>query len=129
MSPQWLIQGQLLKFLIFNIHLLKSPSKDALPLAEPRLIGRRRLMAHPLTMSNNLLVALKLINEKCESTDSCFFYLAKVEFFRSKIEKCKKKKKSELPALHDQTTLIAHDVMHEEASLLQQSLNYGLDCG
>lgn len=31
--------------------------------------------------------------------------------------------------LHNQTTLIAHDGMHEEASLLQQFLSYGLDCG
>lgn len=93
-NARW-IRGQLLKFLIFNIHLLKTPSKDALPLAEPRLIGRPILMARPLTMSNNCLSLLNWLMRNVRAQTAVFFFLScqSEVFFGASERNVKKKKK------------------------------------
>lgn len=81
-----LMRGQLWKFLICNIHSLKTSSKDALAPAEPRLIGRPGLMALPLTMSNNCLSLLNWLM-KSAKVKTAVFFLPKWHFLWSMMEK------------------------------------------
>lgn len=81
-----LMRGQLWKFLICNIHSLKTSSKDALAPAEPRLIGRPGLMALPLTMTNNCLSLLNWLMKSAEVKTAVFF-LPKWHFLWSLMEK------------------------------------------